>query len=256
MTAVLLRVGTDTPLWITAGLLAGRGLGLGLIIQPLLMTMLADLSAAQLADANTLFNVGQRLGGSIGVSMLATVFSLRASAHRSAVDGFRDTVWVALAVAATGLLFSLLLHPSTPSEPGGSGVRDAVEARLDERQHRPAAVGPPPGDDELAWAEIGDRDAGDPGARRRPSRPPRRAGRPPQRIGPTRSMVGWLVLLARSTASKHAELLVQRHEVAVLRRGDPRPRLDAPDPAREPARSATCRELDAHRFRPGASVLN
>jgi putative transposase len=37
---------------------------------------------------------------------------------------------------------------------------------------------------------------------------------------------GWLVLLSRSTASKDLELLVLRHEVAVLRRTHPRPRLD------------------------------
>jgi putative transposase len=42
---------------------------------------------------------------------------------------------------------------------------------------------------------------------------------------------GWLVLLSRSTASKDLELLVLRHEVALLRRTHPRPRLDWADRA-------------------------
>jgi putative transposase len=42
---------------------------------------------------------------------------------------------------------------------------------------------------------------------------------------------GWLVLLGRSTASKDIELLVLRHEVAVLHRTPPRPRVDWADRA-------------------------
>jgi hypothetical protein len=42
-------------------------------------------------------------------------------------------------------------------------------------------------------------------------------------------LLGWVMLLARSSASKDAELLVLRYELAVLRRSNPRPRLEWAD---------------------------
>jgi putative transposase len=44
-------------------------------------------------------------------------------------------------------------------------------------------------------------------------------------------LLGWLLLLGRTPASKDLELLVLRHEVAVLRRTNPKPRLNWADRA-------------------------
>ena len=44
-------------------------------------------------------------------------------------------------------------------------------------------------------------------------------------------LLGCLMLLGRASSSKDIELLVLRHEVAVLRRTNPRPRLDGADRA-------------------------
>ncbi|MBP2328563.1 hypothetical protein JOF56_008948 [Kibdelosporangium banguiense] len=44
-------------------------------------------------------------------------------------------------------------------------------------------------------------------------------------------LVDWLVLLGRSSTTKDVELLVLQHEIAVLRRTNPRPRLHWADRA-------------------------
>ena len=46
-----------------------------------------------------------------------------------------------------------------------------------------------------------------------------------------RQVLGFVVLMCRTSATKDVELLVLRHEVAVLRRTNPRPRMDWADRA-------------------------
>lgn len=157
-TASLLLVTLATPAWLTALLLCGRGLAIGLAIQPLITTMLGGLSPADAADANTVFNVAQRTGASIGIALLATFFQLReqlrigqvlhqfgiaatrvklgAASGRSglppmvrdrlaqaAVAGFHDTVLLLVALSGLGVLGALVLRPASfQSDASDDGV--------------------------------------------------------------------------------------------------------------------------------------
>jgi hypothetical protein len=62
-------------------------------------------------------------------------------------------------------------------------------------------------------------------------------------------LLSWLVLLARSHAAKNVEILTLRHEVAVLRRTNPRPTVTWIDRA---VLSALNRLLPAPLRRPGS----
>ena len=121
----LLVVDENTPIWVVSMLLCVRSFAVGLAIQPLLGAMLGGLAPGATADFNTLFNVTQRVAGSIGISLVLTIFQVRESAdvasalagvgtHQALVaagvaQALRETSLVLVAIAAVGLALALIL---------------------------------------------------------------------------------------------------------------------------------------------------
>ena len=129
-TALLLLVDTGTPMWLTALMLMGRGLAIGFVISPLINGLLLPLPPPRIADATTLFNIAQRVGASVGIAAIASVFanSVRthvtaASAHARATGGavthevlaagatagFHETMFVVVLAVLPALLAAVSL---------------------------------------------------------------------------------------------------------------------------------------------------
>ena len=70
------------------------------------------------------------------------------------------------------------------------------------------------------------------------------------------TLLSWLALSARSSASKNAEILILRHEVSVLRRGNPKPKIGWADRAVLAALARILpRVLRSHRIVTPATLL-
>ncbi|WP_130780601.1 MFS transporter, partial [Cellulomonas biazotea] len=111
---LLLTLDLSTPLWVVATILSGRALAVGLVTTPLLVALLAPLAEHQLADGNTLFSIVQRVGGSVGVSVLAAVVA-GATTPAVAVDRFHVAGGVLVALAALAAVGSLFLREVGPT---------------------------------------------------------------------------------------------------------------------------------------------
>jgi len=104
----LLAIGAQTSLLVTAAIMAGRAAAIGLVITPLLDAITGTLHPAELADANSLFNICQRIAGALGIGLIAVLYAAW-SRTRGPVPALHDiglllTAIAALATAAATLL--------------------------------------------------------------------------------------------------------------------------------------------------------
>jgi len=106
----MLLLTASTPLWVTTALLCGRGVALGLTVQPLVVALLDGLAPRLMPDANTLFSMAERLSGSFGIALLATLYASRAAATGSPVTAMHDCVLVLAVAAAVGAVAAACQH--------------------------------------------------------------------------------------------------------------------------------------------------
>jgi EmrB/QacA subfamily drug resistance transporter len=104
----LLAIGAHTPLAFTAALLAIRSVSIGLVIAPLLAVVTGSLQPAELTDASTLFNIWQRIAGSLGVALIAAVYAQR-SQTAGPVAALHGIGLLVIALSAAGVIAALLL---------------------------------------------------------------------------------------------------------------------------------------------------
>ncbi|MDX6698725.1 MAG: hypothetical protein QOE65_2122 [Solirubrobacteraceae bacterium] len=106
------QVGTATPYWLLGVGLLVRGVGLGFTMMPAMASAYAVLRREEVPRATPMLNVLQRVGGSIGVAVLAVVLErqLRGAHDRAAVAAsFAHTYWWSLALVLVALGPALLL---------------------------------------------------------------------------------------------------------------------------------------------------
>jgi hypothetical protein len=84
-------VGAGTALGVVSLILAARSASIGLIISPLLAALTGALPPEQIPDASTLFNVVNRVAGSFGIGLLASLYAVLARRGRTSlrVPGWR-----------------------------------------------------------------------------------------------------------------------------------------------------------------------
>ncbi|SFU58495.1 MDR family MFS transporter [Alicyclobacillus macrosporangiidus] len=149
-TVGLLTVTATTPPLLMALILCGRGFAIGLVIQPLLNGIIKSLPEAKVPDGNTLFNVVERICGTLGIALIVTLYQVREHVRiqqalgsmvvpdslvrqsppidgsrfpvsvqhhlaDAATSGFHDVIWLVAGMSALGVVLALILRNESPS---------------------------------------------------------------------------------------------------------------------------------------------
>jgi EmrB/QacA subfamily drug resistance transporter len=128
-------IGANTSILYISVVLLIRGVGIGLSFIPTTTVAFAALRTDQLSDATPQMNVLQRLGGAIGVAVLAVVLQrARVGAHSPAelASAFGTAYWWALGICAASLIPVLFLLRAERQKKSHTPAEVLAEERAEE----------------------------------------------------------------------------------------------------------------------------
>ncbi|GAB2576436.1 MFS transporter [Paractinoplanes abujensis] len=122
--------GEHTATWPLLAALFARGLGLGMVIIPLMTVAFTGLEHARIPHASIVTRVAQQVGGSAGVALLAVVLSTASARTGNPVHAFDLAFWWTVGFTGLAVLVSFVLPgqaaqdvPAVASEPVVSSAR-------------------------------------------------------------------------------------------------------------------------------------
>jgi EmrB/QacA subfamily drug resistance transporter len=133
-TLPLAFIGTGTSVLAISLVLVLRGVGIGFSFMPAMTAAFASLRPEQLSDATPQLNVVQRIGGAIGVAVLAVVLQ-RAGGHAPSpgklAGAFDTAYWWSLGICVMSLIPCLVLlraeNPRARLSPAAASAEAAAE---------------------------------------------------------------------------------------------------------------------------------
>lgn len=108
MTVPFALAGAHSNLWLLGGALFVRGLGLGVVLIPVMTVAYDDIGKDQMPHASAITRIVQQLGGAFGIALVAVV--LTAAATRTHPEaGFDAAFWWTIAITLAAAVVALLL---------------------------------------------------------------------------------------------------------------------------------------------------
>jgi EmrB/QacA subfamily drug resistance transporter len=118
----------DTTTWTLLVALLVRGMGLGMVIIPLMTVAFVGLDREKMPHASIVTRVAQQIGGSAGVALLAVILATSTAGSGSLTTAFQTTFWWTTGFTGLAMLLSFVLPGGTTALPAAAPATTRVPA--------------------------------------------------------------------------------------------------------------------------------